>query len=114
MNKIHFIFSNFKKNNLKMNGSNSSQKRNDIRPPFPPVITAQELILTDISSNKVESVRIPNAFIAYRIALVRQLKLQKVALHRSNVSSLASRLWAEEPENVKNTYRKMATDAQIL
>ncbi|CAB4428807.1 unnamed protein product [Rhizophagus irregularis] len=85
-----------------------------LQPPFPPVITAQDLIPTDISSNKVESVRIPNAFIAYRMALVRQLKSQKVACHRSNVSSLASRLWAEEPEDVKNTYRKMATDAQML
>ncbi|RGB41837.1 hypothetical protein C1646_751610 [Rhizophagus diaphanus] len=91
-----------------------SAHKNNIRPPFPPVITAQDLIPTDISSNKVESVRIPNAFIAYRMALVRQLKSQKVACHRSNVSSLASRLWAEEPEDVKNTYRKMATDAQML
>jgi hypothetical protein len=82
-------------------------------PPYPPVITAQDLIPTDVS-NKVESVRIPNAFIAYRMALVRELKSKKVACHRSNVSSLASRLWAEEPEDVKNTYRKMATDAQML
>jgi hypothetical protein len=93
--------------------SYSSQKIT-IRPPYPPVITAQDLIPTNISSNKVESVRIPNAFIAYRMALVRQLKSQKVVYHRSNVSSLASRLWAEEPEEVKNTYRKMATDAQML
>ncbi|CAG8761592.1 10878_t:CDS:1, partial [Rhizophagus irregularis] len=67
-----------------------------------PVITAQDLILTDISSNKVELVRIPNAFIAYKMALVRQLKSQKVACHQSNVSLY---LWAEEPEDVKNTYQ---------
>jgi len=98
----------------KMDESMISAQKNNIRPPFPPVITAQDLIPTDISTNKVESVRIPNAFIAYRMALVRQLKSQKVACHRSNVSSLASRLWAEEPDDVKNTYRKMATDAQLL
>ncbi|GES81502.1 kinase-like domain-containing protein [Rhizophagus clarus] len=92
----------------------SSQNRQSFNNCYFHVITAQDLIPTDISSNKVESVRIPNAFIAYRMALVRQLKSQKVACHRSNVSSLASRLWAEEPEDVKNTYRKMATDAQLL
>ncbi|GBC03190.1 hypothetical protein RclHR1_05000003 [Rhizophagus clarus] len=97
-----------------MNGSNFSQIKNNVRPSYPPIITAQDLIPMDISSSKVESVRIPNAFIAYRMALVKQLKLQKVACHRSNVSSLASHLWAEEPEDVKNTYRKMAIDAQKL
>ncbi|RIA79661.1 hypothetical protein C1645_840186 [Glomus cerebriforme] len=97
-----------------MNNNSSPNNSELVRPPYPPVITAQDLIPTNISSNKVETVRIPNAFIAYRMALVRQLKLQKVACHRSNISTLASRLWAEEPEDVKNTYRKMATDAQTL
>src|ERR1044071_8194715 len=83
------------------------------RPPFPPVITAQDLVPTEVST-KVESVRIPNAFIAYRMALVRELKSQNVACHRSNVSTLASRLWAEEPEEVKDVYRNMATDAQLF
>jgi len=45
-----------------MNESNSSQKRNDIKPPFSPIITAQEFILTDIFSNKVGSIKIPKAF----------------------------------------------------
>jgi len=95
------------------NSQKNTENSNIVRPPFPPVITAQDLIPTDVS-NKVETVRIPNAFIAYRMALVRELKSKKVACHRSNVSSLASRLWAEEPEDVKNTYRKMATDAQLM
>jgi len=91
----------------------SNQGENhDVRPSFPPKISAQDLIPTECS--KTETVRIPNAFIAYRMALVRELKSKKVACHRSNVSSLASKLWAEEPEDVKNTYRKMATDAQLL
>src|SRR6266480_4094491 len=93
--------------------SPKNNKKSHVRPPFPPVITAQDLIPTDVS-NKVETVRIPNAFIAYRMALVRELKSKKVAYHRSNVSSLASRLWAEEPKDVKNTYKKISADAQIL
>ena len=40
-----------------MNESNLHQADDIIRPPFPPVITAQDLIPTDISSSKVESVR---------------------------------------------------------
>ncbi|GBC03189.1 hypothetical protein RclHR1_05000002 [Rhizophagus clarus] len=51
------------------------------------------------------------------MSLAKQLKSQKVACHRSNVSFLASRLWAEEPEepeDVKNTYRKMVIDAQMM
>src|SRR2546423_12355948 len=96
-----------------MSASQKNIKNSNIRPPFPPVISAHDLIPSDIS-NKSEIVRIPNAFIAYRMALVRELKSRNIAYHRSNVSSLASRLWAEEPENVKDTYRKMTTDAQIL
>ncbi|GET67411.1 hypothetical protein GLOIN_2v1476190 [Rhizophagus irregularis DAOM 181602=DAOM 197198] len=41
----------------------------------------------------------------YKMALVRQLKSQKVACHQSNVSLY---LWAEEPEDVKNTYQKLS------
>ena len=96
-----------------MNTSQKNIRNSDIRPPFPPVITAQDLIPAEISS-KAEIVRIPNAFIAYRMALVRELKSQNIAYHRSNVSSLASRLWAEESKEVKDIYRKMTTDAQIL
>ncbi|CAI2165299.1 613_t:CDS:1 [Funneliformis geosporum] len=83
------------------------------RPPFPPTLTARDLIPAEIN-NGIEAVRTANAFIAYRMALVRELKLQRVPCHRSNVSSHASRLWAEEPEEVKDVYRKMATDAQLL
>jgi len=91
---------------------NTTSENHDVRPSFPPKISAKDLIPTECS--KAETVRIPNAFIAYRMALVRELKSKKVACHRSNVSSLASRLWAQEPENVKDTYRKMATDAQMM
>ncbi|RIA90897.1 hypothetical protein C1645_822724 [Glomus cerebriforme] len=97
-----------------MNDNSLPNNSELVRPPYPPVITAQDLIPTGISSNRTETMRVPNAFIAYRMALVRQLKSQKVVCHRSNVSSLASRLWAKESEDVKNTYRKMVTDAQML
>ncbi|RIA86509.1 hypothetical protein C1645_740799 [Glomus cerebriforme] len=100
---------------IQTNSSRNSFDNNySNRPPFPPIITAQDLIPEDISSSEAETFKIPNAYIAYRRALVKHLRSQKVACHRSNISSLASRLWSEESEDVKNAYRKMATDAQML
>ncbi|CAG8473623.1 14220_t:CDS:1 [Funneliformis caledonium] len=84
------------------------------RPPFPPVLTAKELLPKGEKSKKKENVRIPNAFIAYRMALVRELKSKRVPCNRSNISSHASRLWKQEPKEVKDVYRKMANDAQLL
>ena len=78
-----------------MNQSNFSQnvtsENHGFRPSFPPKISARDLIPTEFSKSP-ETVRIPNAFIAYRMALVREMKLKKVACHRSNVSSLTSKL----------------------
>ncbi|CAG8667233.1 15208_t:CDS:1, partial [Funneliformis mosseae] len=97
-----------------INKSSNKNSKLTLRPPFPPTLTAHDLLPSEKSINRSENVRIPNAFIAYRMALVRELKLKNVASHRSNVSTYASRLWAEESDHVKDVYKKMANDATML
>src|SRR5438270_5163370 len=84
----------------------SNNENSNIRPPFPPTIAVQDLVPTS-------NAKVPNAFIVYRMALSRELKVQNVSYDRSRISSIASRLWAEEPENVKNTYKQLVADAQL-
>src|SRR5437870_12218870 len=75
--------------------------------PFPPKITAQDLIPTAGNHN----LKIPNAFIIYRIELVRELKSQNIVFDRTKTSTLASKLWANEPIHVKKYYKDMSSKA---
>ncbi|RIA83296.1 hypothetical protein C1645_786735 [Glomus cerebriforme] len=84
-----------------LTNNDSENNNNHIRPPFPPVITAQDLIQSN------DATRVPNSFIAYRMALVREYKLKNVSCNRSEISSRASRLWKEEPDYIKNTYKNL-------
>jgi len=78
---------------------------NQIRPPFPPNITAHELL-------KYKS--IPNPFIIYRIAVKMECKSKNITIERKSVSNIASSLWKSEPAIVKNTYKEIENDAKIL
>ncbi|PKY43959.1 hypothetical protein RhiirA4_458100 [Rhizophagus irregularis] len=83
----------------------SLSKIEQIRPPFPPIITAHELL-------NYKSV--PNHFIIYRIAVRMECKSKNITIERKNVSSIASNLWKSEPAIVKNTYKEIENDAKIL
>src|SRR4051794_33816938 len=84
----------------------------EISVPFSPQISIQDLIPTDrIEGNR--NPRIPNAFIAFRIALVKELKAQQIVYDRTKVSTLASTLWAKVPEQVKKYYKDMSIEAQL-
>ncbi|RGB29325.1 hypothetical protein C1646_795606 [Rhizophagus diaphanus] len=81
------------------------ENQNQYRPPFPPNITAHELL-------KYKS--IPNTFIIYRIAVRMECKSKNITIERKFVSSIASNLWKSEPAIVKNTYKEIENDAKIL
>jgi hypothetical protein len=83
----------------------------NISVPFPPQITAQDLVPDEAEGDRKR--KISNAFIAYRKALVKEIKSRNIAYDRSKVSSLASHLWENEPKNVKEVYRKMSNEAQL-
>ncbi|CAB4416548.1 unnamed protein product [Rhizophagus irregularis] len=78
---------------------------NQFRPPFPPIITAHELL-------NYKSV--PNQFIIYRIAVRMGCKSKNITIERKFVSNIASILWKSEPASVKNTYKEIENDAKIL
>ncbi|CAB4495238.1 hypothetical protein RhiirA5_497419 [Rhizophagus irregularis] len=83
----------------------SLSKIEQIRPPFPPNITAHELL-------KYKS--IPSPFIIYRIAVRMECKSKNITIERKFVSNIASNLWKSEPAIVKNTYKEIENDAKIL
>ncbi|RHZ78620.1 hypothetical protein Glove_158g59 [Diversispora epigaea] len=83
------------------------------KPHYPPTIKPQDLLPKNSNSNGKPS-RIPNAFIAYRIAFCQGLKSQNICITMPDVSSLASDFWAHEPIYVKATYKKIANEAKLL
>src|SRR3954452_4546901 len=87
----------------------------EISVPFPPQISIQDLFPADRKALTAgnRSPKIPNAFIAFRIALVKELKAQQIVYDRTKVSTLASTLWAKVPEQVKKYYKDMSIEAQL-
>ncbi|RIA83297.1 hypothetical protein C1645_468800 [Glomus cerebriforme] len=84
-------------------------KFSDIKPPFPPHITVQEII----RSTKENAKKIPNTFLIYRMAFTKELKSRNISYSLSEVSIYASLLWKEEPEYVKNAYKKLEVEAKL-
>ncbi|CAB4386969.1 unnamed protein product [Rhizophagus irregularis] len=83
----------------------SLSKIEQIRPSFPPIITAHKLL-------KYKS--IPNPFILYRLAVRMECKSKNITIERKFVSKIAGILWKSEPASVKNTYKGIEIDAKIL
>ncbi|CAB4490770.1 unnamed protein product [Rhizophagus irregularis] len=95
----------------------SSKKRNrNNLPPFPPALTIDDLIKNaQTSDNKPKMV--PNAFIAYRMALIREyrIKNKNIKLPRMGVfSRIAENSWNKEPQHVKGYYNKLTQDAKLF
>ncbi|KAG9301819.1 hypothetical protein G9A89_004498 [Geosiphon pyriformis] len=87
-----------------------------IKPKFPPTLTSEELM-----ANAVEKFRqtgklskTPNAFLAYRMALQKELAVSDYYPNMRDLSTIAGNLWIQEPENVKAKYRRLIHDAKIL
>jgi hypothetical protein len=100
-------------NPSKFSNTNNLTKENfseisDIRPPFPPRITSQDLISDNPCSQT------PNCFIIYRKELSKELKLKNLNYDRKKISKHASQLWNNESDHVRNFYRNIAAEAKSL
>lgn len=79
-----------------------------IKPPFPPLIDPKDLLI--ISKDNKPS-RSPNAFIIYRKVFLKTTRDQGYFLPMTIVSSMASKSWDKESEEVRSYYKKLAKDA---
>ncbi|GBB87284.1 hypothetical protein RclHR1_13720002 [Rhizophagus clarus] len=79
-----------------------------IKPPFPPLIDPKDLLI--ISKDNKPS-RSPNAFIIYRKVFLKTTRDQGYFLPMTIVSSMASKSWDKESDEVRDYYKKLAKDA---
>ncbi|PKC02862.1 hypothetical protein RhiirA5_363748, partial [Rhizophagus irregularis] len=79
-----------------------------IKPPFPPLIDPKDLLI--ISKDNKPS-RSPNAFIIYRKVFLKTTRDQGYFLPMTIVSSMASKSWDKESDEVRDYYKKLAKEA---
>ncbi|CAB4433171.1 unnamed protein product [Rhizophagus irregularis] len=85
----------------------------DIKPSFPPTLTIDELIKNSNANNKPKLV--PNAFIVYRMALMKEYRIKKCKIPPvGKVSKIAKSSWNMEPKNVKDFYESLVKDAKSI
>ncbi|CAG8566094.1 1736_t:CDS:1 [Ambispora leptoticha] len=106
---------------MKTPPATSNQKTNIDFPrislKFPPEITPKTLIQKAILRYKRlgQTSRIPNAFIAYRVAFCKELRSMKhPVITQPQLSSLAKQNWLNEPEEVRKEYQRIALEAKNL
>ncbi|CAG8673752.1 7113_t:CDS:1, partial [Ambispora leptoticha] len=100
----------------------SSQKGLDINTilsiiPYPPKVTPQDLIMKAGArlekSGKIS--RIPNAFIAFRMDVCRELRvIGDCSMSQPQLSLMCKASWDNQPEYVRNAYQRIAASARIL
>ncbi|GBB90301.1 hypothetical protein RclHR1_01720022 [Rhizophagus clarus] len=81
-----------------------------IQLPFPPPITAQDIVLKRPTS-KICS-KSPNAFFIYRKVYFDQLALLNQRFKMTDVSKLVSLYWNNECREVKEAYKKIAQEVE--
>ncbi|CAG8442218.1 9896_t:CDS:1 [Ambispora leptoticha] len=116
---MDYLYRSQKSRNLPAN-NNSHKKMGPIQrviPRFPPVLTAESILDKAIwkLKNFRQGSRVPNAFIAYRMAVCHELKLlNRRAMTQPQLSSMAKASWAEEPEYVRKEYQRISSEAREL
>jgi len=98
--------------------NNSNNVLIDIKPKFPPTLTTNDLIKNALkadTSNKSKAKSLPNAFIAYRMALIKEYRNKNLKLPQmGHLSKIAKNSWNKESQIVKCFYNKLAEDAKYL
>ncbi|RGB32572.1 hypothetical protein C1646_762729 [Rhizophagus diaphanus] len=84
----------------------------EVQLPFPPKITAREVISDKKNGRKAK--KPPNAFMIYRKVFSRELAKKNLRYQQKKISTLCSISWKQEPENVKQGYRRLAHDADKI
>ncbi|CAG8437831.1 8927_t:CDS:2 [Ambispora gerdemannii] len=89
----------------------------EIKVRFPPEITPINLIEKAIAKLETsgQTSRIPNAFIAYRMAFCKELHLIKhPVITQPQLSALVKQSWLKEGERVRREYQRIAKEAKDL
>jgi hypothetical protein len=85
----------------------------DVKPSFPTTITMKDLIRNAVNSYSRRS--LPNAFFAYRMALINEYRIKNRKLPRmGQISKIAKFFWDLEPDYVKDSYKTLTRDAKSL
>ncbi|CAB4415715.1 unnamed protein product [Rhizophagus irregularis] len=99
----------FDQMNFESNGNAdgiSSANIETIKVPYPPQITAEEVF--DRNKDR-ERKKVPNSFMVYRMALIKELKTQNISNNNSfNISVLAASRWSSELDEVKQAYKDIS------
>src|SRR5688572_21789116 len=101
-----------------IDNKNSNDVFINIRPKFPPTLTTNDLIKNALKSdtpNKSKSRTLPNAFIAYRMELIKEYRDRNIKLPpMGQFSKIAKDSWNHKSQIVKDFYNKLAEDAKSL
>ncbi|CAG8576106.1 4820_t:CDS:1 [Ambispora leptoticha] len=100
----------------------SNQKNLDINTilsiiSYPPKVTPQDLIMRARArlEKSGEISRIPNAFIAFRMDVCRELRvIGDCSMSQPQLSLMCKASWDNQPEYVRNAYQHIAASAGIL
>ncbi|CAG8459384.1 2521_t:CDS:2 [Diversispora eburnea] len=106
------VFINSNDSNLKMKNHvvNDVQKQLS-QLPFPPTIKPSELI--SFAEGSSIPARAPNAFIIYRKLFIQNSKNNGYTFPMTVISTMASKCWKLEPDNVKKEYKRIARETFI-
>ncbi|CAG8643760.1 15173_t:CDS:1, partial [Racocetra fulgida] len=79
-----------------------------IKLPFPPEINPHDLVIFHPNGRVPKT---PNAFIIYRKLFVETARTSGYNFPMNIISLMVSRSWEQEPEEVKNEYKRIAKEA---
>lgn len=84
-----------------------------VKLPFPPQIDPYKLITDRKQDGGMSRIpaRTPNAFILYRKIFIESARKEGYHLPMTVISSMASKSWKHEPDNVKEEYKKISKQA---
>ncbi|CAG8530749.1 12442_t:CDS:2 [Ambispora gerdemannii] len=89
----------------------------EVKVRFPPEITPINLIVKAIAKLETsgQTSRIPNSFIAYRMAFYKELHSSKhPVITQPQLSTLVKQSWLKEEEHIRREYHRIAKEAKDL
>jgi hypothetical protein len=115
-NQRSFIVNSDKYGETNFNVNNSNNIFTDTRPSFPPNLTINDLTKNNIkSNNKNKPKTFPNAFIAYRMALIKECHNKNWKIPpMGEFSKITRNSWNTEPEYVKDYYVSLVKEAKSI
>jgi hypothetical protein len=83
-----------------------------LRPPFPPIITAQDIVPNNAPMHARFRARVHiKGETVYRRACVQQAEIQGLTLPPNEINAISSLLWGKEELHIKQAYCVIARQA---